>query len=99
MSKDLAPEEARISRSRLELVVREISAEHDRLHALAIALLSRVRPHNESDPEDGADLHAWRLAQILEERLESTQFVEAISGLLLEGPFGVGPQGQHQHKP
>ena len=63
-------------------VLKELSEEQDRLYALASTISQRLEPDDPEHPKDDAPLNEWRLAQMLEERLGKTSFLDAISEML-----------------
>jgi hypothetical protein len=71
-----------------EWVLHSISEEQDRLHAMASSLAQRLEPADPAHPGDDAPLVEWRLAQLLQERLESTDFMECIRAVLLPDTSG-----------
>ena len=66
-------------------VVDYIAEEKDKLHSLAMCLTHELEPDDPNDGEDHPELHAWRLALMMEERLESTRFVDNIRTMLMQG--------------
>lgn len=63
-----------VSESRLEFALSYLSDELETLLALAMALRRQVEPVDPKNPSDEEDTTAWRLAQVLEGRLETTEF-------------------------
>ena len=55
---------------------------------LAISLVNKLEPKNIEDIQDNEDVIAWRLAQVLEERLSSSEFEDGIRKLLRVKTFG-----------
>jgi hypothetical protein len=70
------------SRSQLEFAFSYLEEEHETLLALAMALLRQVEPVDPDAPNDAVDTTAWRLAQVLEQRLGSTVFVADMRKLI-----------------
>lgn len=64
-------------------VLDALADEQDRLYALASTLAKRLEPANPQQPEDDAPVVEWRLAQMLEERLEKTSVHNAIREVLM----------------
>lgn len=57
--------------------------EHETLLALATTLVNRLQPQDPADPDDCADKTSWRLAQLLNERVESTEILNTMRALML----------------
>lgn len=72
-----------VSRAQLEFALSCLNEEFEKLLSLASCLRQQVEPADQQQPEDGVDVVAWRLAQMLEERLESTDFSAAMRSLVL----------------
>ncbi len=75
---DLSQDQANVSQDSLELALDFVEGERDRLLALAMVLRQRLEPVDPKDPTDSDDLNAWRLAQLLEERLTSVRFTDTL---------------------
>lgn len=75
---DLSQDQANVSQDSLELALDFVEDERDRLLALAMTLRQRLEPVDPKDPTDSDDLNAWRLAQLLEERLTSVRFTDTL---------------------
>jgi hypothetical protein len=60
-----------------------IDDEMNKLHCLAIALENQLRPNDPKNPTDTDNLIAWRLAEVLEEKLGSTAFEKGVRSLLI----------------
>lgn len=71
------------SQSQLAFALSYLEEEHEKLLALAMSLRRHLEPVDPEHPGDDVNLNAWRLAQILEERLEKTEFVNAMRSLVL----------------
>lgn len=71
------------SRGQLEYALSYLEEEHEKLLALAISLRQQVEPVDPENPGDETNHVAWRLAQILEGRLERTEFVNGMRSLVL----------------
>lgn len=80
---DLCPDLPDVSRGSLELAIDYVADEHEKLLALAMTLRQRLEPANPKDPTGGDDLTAWRLAELLEERLTSTDFTNTLRVFVL----------------
>ena len=89
----------RLNRNRLQkiglssyvsLLMELINAEHERLAALAAALEYWTSPKNPDDPEDCQNPTAWRLAQLLDERLSSTNHIDMVRRVLVADFGGMG---------
>lgn len=75
-----------VSQGSLDVALAYVEEEHDKLLALAITLRQRLEPADPQDPTDSDDLTAWRLAQLIEERLERTEFSLTLRAFVL----GIG---------
>lgn len=82
---DLCPDLPNVSQGSLEVALDFVEEERDRLLALAMVLRQRLEPADPKDPGENDDLNAWRLAQLLEERLTDTGFTDRLRFLLM-GP-------------
>lgn len=69
--------------SSLKFAFRYLEDEHETLLALAITLMNRLEPQDPANPEDGADVTSWRLAQVLHERVTNTDFLNHMHKLML----------------
>ena len=67
------------------LVIKLLDEHFGQLHAVASCLVDRLTPENPDDPEEGARLAEWRLAQILEEMLGSTATIKGVKSILMGG--------------
>jgi len=83
MTNTTHPQAVPIDVDRLKLALAHLHEEHEKMLALACALMTRLEPENLDDPEDGADLHSWRLSQILHDRLSSTAFLNHMQKLVI----------------
>lgn len=70
-------------RSQLEFALSYLEEEIETLLALAMAVRRQVEPIDPEKPSDSVDTTAWRLAQVLEGRLEKTLFVDQMRSLVL----------------
>ena len=82
---DLCQDLPKVSQRSLDAAVEWVEEEHDKLLALAFALVHRLEPVDPQNPTDTDDLTSWRFAQMLEERLSSPQFTDTLRSFLL-GP-------------
>lgn len=71
------------SRSQVEFALSYLKEEIETLLSLAMALRRQVEPIDPKNPTDTVDTTAWRLAQVLEGRLEKTLFVDQMRSLVL----------------
>lgn len=65
-----------------DFVVKFVADEHAILLALASALEYWTSPNGQGDETDCSNPTAWRLAQVLHERLSSTEFLNNLDRLL-----------------
>jgi hypothetical protein len=72
----------------LDFVMDLLSEEREKMLAIAISLYNRLEPKNLQDIKEHEDQTAWRLAQLLEERLSTTEFENAVRELLHVKPIG-----------
>lgn len=72
-----------------ELVLDYLKDEHAKLHSLAMCLTKELEPAD--DESDHPQEHAWRLAQMMEERLETTTFSDSIRAILFDGSAPPAP--------
>jgi hypothetical protein len=82
---DAAPHPA-ISQRTLELAMDYLYEELDKVQCLAILLCKELEPKKLNDSEYFQNVTAWRLAQLIEERFESTDFQNSIRELLRVKP-------------
>lgn len=82
---DLCPDLPNVSQGSLTVALDFVEEERDRLLALAMVLRQRLEPVDPKDPGENDDLNAWRLAQLLEERLTDTGFTDTLRKFVL-GP-------------
>lgn len=61
-------------------VVRCVEDEHDKLHSLSVSLTRELRPSDDDKRCPGPP--AWRLAQLMEQRLDSTSLAEDVASML-----------------
>ena len=66
-------------------VLRILDEEQNQLHALICAVMMLISPKNPDEPEDGIDILAWRLGQILEDRLAKTTVHNFVREILMGG--------------
>jgi hypothetical protein len=55
-----------------QVVLEEIEKEHAQLYALAATIAGKLQPVDPKSPPDDWPLNEWRLAEVLEQRLEKT---------------------------
>ena len=67
------------------LVIQLLDEHFGQLHAVASCLVDRLKPGNPDDPEEGAMLAEWRLAQVIEDMLGSAATIKGIKGILMGG--------------
>lgn len=79
---DNAGDTVTLHKSKIEYVMAYVNEERETILALSMALRKWLEPDDPQDPKDSDDLTAWRLAQILEDRLSSTEFEENIGNVL-----------------
>ena len=60
-----------------------LTDEFEQLYALSCSLTSRLAPST-IDPESCPDINSWRLAQLIEERLETNEILQMIKETLAE---------------
>ena len=68
-----------------DMVIKVLEEYLGQLHAVASCLVDKLTPSNPDDPEEGALLAEWRLAQIIEDMLGSTATIKGIKGILMGG--------------
>ena len=67
----------------LQIVFRYIEEEMETLAALAEALVERLGPIDPKQIDcDATDVYAWRVAQVIKERLESQEFMDHIRSVM-----------------
>lgn len=66
-----------------EHVLDEFEEQQEQLFALMNCLLRAVEPKTPKDPEDGANLSAWRIAQVMYEILSSTTLQTGARNMLM----------------
>lgn len=66
----------------LDLAMSILNEELEKILSVAICLLNRLEPKDLHDIRDNEDVIAWRLAQVLEERLSSGEFEDSLRQLL-----------------
>ena len=71
------------SKFNLKFAFRMMSEEQDRCAALAHSLVVQLQPNDAENPTDHDDLTAWRLAEVLHEKLSSSEVSESVRKLLL----------------
>lgn len=72
-----------IKETAVKLALEMQSEELEKLLALSIGLVNHLEPRDPSDPDQHENLTAWRMAQVLNERLSSTVLQEGIYQMLL----------------
>lgn len=66
-----------------ENVLGMFDEQSNQLHALVFCLLKEVEPQDPKNPEDGVNLTAWRLAQVMYEMLSSTSLLNSSRDMLM----------------
>lgn len=66
----------------LDMAMSILNEELEKMLSVAICLVNRLEPENLRDIRDDEDVIAWRLAQVLEERLSSNEFEDSLRQLL-----------------
>lgn len=88
MKCDLSPNDAAKAtnyarpRHTLDLAFDRLQDEHAKLLALAIVLRDQLEPADPDNHDDCDHITAWHLAQMLNARLEGTQFVNDMRRLI-----------------
>lgn len=87
MKRPASPKDAtatHCARSAIELdfAFRYLEDEHETLLALAIALRHQLEPNDPDNTDDCDHITAWRLSQVLNRRLEETQFLKDMRRLI-----------------
>ena len=67
----------------LKFAFRMMSEEQDRCAALAHSLVVQLQSNDPENPTDHDDLTAWRLAEVLHDKLSSSEVSESVRKLLL----------------
>lgn len=83
--KNAAAKRATRTQSELEFAFRFLEDEHETLLALAIVLQNHLEPVDPAKLED-CDIVAWRMSQVLHERITNTQFLKNMRELMLGDP-------------
>ena len=73
----------------LNRVLNDIDEREEQLYALSVALLHQLTPRDEKNIPDGHPLTAWRLAQVLEDMLSSTEHRRCVRDVLMPGTTPV----------
>jgi hypothetical protein len=71
-----------VTQGTLDLAMSLLHDELEKMLCVAICLVNKLQPKNTSDIQDDEDLIAWRLAQVLEDRLSETAFEDSLRELL-----------------
>lgn len=66
-----------------EYVLDTFEEQQAQLFELTNCLLRAVEPENPKDPEDGANLTAWRIAQVMYEMLSTTALQTGARNMLM----------------
>lgn len=66
----------------LDLAMSILNEELEKMLSVALCLMNRLEPKDLHDIRDDEDVIAWRLAQVLEERLSSSEFEDSLRKLL-----------------
>ena len=70
--------------SQLETVIHEIDEREEQLYALASSLLMHLTPRDEKNIPDDYPITAWRLAQLLDDKLSSTSHRSYVRNSLMQ---------------
>lgn len=68
-----------------EYVINGFEQHRDQLHALAVSLVRQLRPNDPKNPEDGCNLVAWRLSEIMYDMLSSGSLETSSRDMLMAG--------------
>lgn len=71
-----------VTQGTLDLAMSLLHDELEKMLCVAISLANKLQPKDLSDIQDDEDLIAWRLAQVLEDRLSETAFEDSLRELL-----------------
>lgn len=77
-----------VNRDELEFLVELLQEEFEQLHALSTTLSGRLQPNDPNNPNGRDDLVSWRIAQILEGKLETLGCKDRIKRQM-ESIFGI----------
>jgi hypothetical protein len=77
--------ESELQAGRIEMALKIISNEQDRHISLFAAIMQRIVPKDENEPDDETDLITWRLGEFLEELLSSTKTLDCARTILTGG--------------
>lgn len=80
-----------ISEAMMRYVLESWHDEREKLEALAIALERCLTPDDPSDPQEGDNIHAWRLSGVLADLLSSTTEFSALKKMALPDSQEVMP--------
>jgi hypothetical protein len=80
-----AAEDHKLRISNYEFTLEILKDREEQMRALVVSLLQQVGPGDECDPSASFNHTAWRLTQMLESLLSTTQPSEAIRAQLLKG--------------
>lgn len=78
----LSEDTVTLGRHTIEYVMEALDDELETLYALDTSLCIQIGEPDRANPKDGDNMTAFKLAQLLEDRLGSTRFREAIGTLL-----------------
>ena len=65
-----------------DLFLAQLREQEEQIHALAIALLARLSPKDENDPDEEYDITSYRLAQMLEDMMGASCMLERARDLM-----------------
>ena len=77
--------DSQIKDQSINLAMKILDNERDRLIALFSTIMDRITPMVDTDPEAETDVYLWRLGEIMEERLCSTRVLDCVRTILSEG--------------
>jgi len=60
------------------IALAKYTQERDQLEALTISLLNRLAPNNPDEPDENCDITAWRLCEVIYDKVSSNQTGEAL---------------------
>ena len=76
--------DSQIKDQSINLAMKILDNERDRLIALFSTIMDRITPMVDTDPEAETDVYLWRLGEIMEERLCSTRVFDCVRTILEE---------------
>lgn len=71
-----------VTQATLELAMSLLHDELEKMLCIAISLVNKLEPKDVNNIQDDEDVIAWRLAQVLEDRLSETAFLDSLRELL-----------------